>query len=147
MPGVPPYTVVQAPLVVDGDDRASTEALFAFLDPSILAEYLVTTSWPWGGHPGEAPAGIEFLTYLQPATGSAPASAVSLRLFSRPRTGLAITVSCPSGDQLAAAVADVRSRLGGAAEVLSLGGPALAVLPAGNRASARPAHEVRRYSV
>ncbi|MFJ6001164.1 hypothetical protein [Arthrobacter sp. NPDC092385] len=105
------HTGVQGPLVVDGDDRASTEALFAFLDPSILPEYLVTTTWPWGGSPGESPAGIEFLTYLQPAAGSAPASAVSLRLFSGPRTGLAITVSCPSDDQLAAAVADVRSRV------------------------------------
>lgn len=101
----------QTPLVVDGDDRASTEALFQFLDPSILPGYLTTTTWSWGEDPAEAPAGIEFLTYLQPATDTAPASAVSLRLFHGPGTALAITVSCPSDELLEATVADVRSRV------------------------------------
>ncbi len=105
------YTGLQTPLVADGDDRASTEALFQFLDPSIVPGYLTTTTWLWGESPGEASAGIEFLTYVQPATGSAPASAVSLRLFHRLRTAMAFTVSCPSDDQLAAAVTDVRSRV------------------------------------
>jgi hypothetical protein len=105
------YTGLQTPLVVEGDDRASTEALFQFLDPSILPEYLMTTTWLWGENPGESSAGIEFLTYLQPATDAAPASAVSLRLFNQLRTGLAFTVSCPSDNQLTAAVADVRSRV------------------------------------
>lgn len=104
-------TGLQTPLVVEGDDRASTEALFQFLDPSILPEYLLATTWLWGENPGESTAGIEFLTYVQPATGSAPASAVSLRLFHQLRTGLAFTVSCPSDEQLTAAVSDVRSRV------------------------------------
>lgn len=101
----------QTPLVVEGDDKASSEALFQFLDPSILPEYLLTTSWPWGGHPGESTAGIEFLTYAQPATDSAPASIVSLRLFNQLRTGLVLTVSCPTDEQLSEAVAEVRSRV------------------------------------
>lgn len=105
------YTQVQDPLVVDGDDKASTEALFRFLDPSILPEYLMTTSWLWGESPGDATASIEFLTYMQEATGETPASALSLRLFHATRTGIAFTVTCESNDELAPAVADVRSRI------------------------------------
>ncbi|WP_104117093.1 hypothetical protein [Arthrobacter sp. B1805] len=44
-------TGLQAPLVAEGDDRASTEALFQFLDPSILPEYLLATTWLWGRTP------------------------------------------------------------------------------------------------
>ncbi|MHA7246065.1 hypothetical protein ACX80C_04535 [Arthrobacter tecti] len=105
------YTAAQAPLVVEGNDRASTEALFRFMDPSILPEYLVPTSWLWGQTPGELTASIEFLTYVQEATGEAPASAVSLRLFHATGTGLAFTVSCPTNDELTAAVADIRGRI------------------------------------
>lgn len=99
---VPPTTAATAP---------SSEALFQFMDPSILPEYLLTTSLPWGENPGESTTGIDFLTYAQPATDSAPASVVSLRLFSQLRTGLVLTVSCPTDEQLSAAVADVRSRV------------------------------------
>ena len=102
-------TPPQGPLVVAGDDQASTEALFRFLDPSILPEYLVTTNWLWGASPAESTASIEFLTYEQGAAGDDPASIVSLRLFGATGTGLAFTVSCPSDKQLAAAVEEVRS--------------------------------------
>lgn len=105
------YTPEQGPLLVDGDDRASTEALFRFMDSSILPEYLVTTSWLWGSSPEESTASIEFLTYLQEASGDTPASAVSLRLFEATGTALAFIVSCPSDEELTAAVADVRSRI------------------------------------
>lgn len=105
------YTAAQAPLVVDGDDQASTEALFRFMDPSILPEYLVPTSWLWGETPGDATASIEFLTYIQNATKETPATALSLRLFHATRTGLAFTVSCPTDDGLTDAIADIRSRV------------------------------------
>lgn len=105
------YTSGQGPLLVEGDDRASTEALFRFMDPSILPEYLVTTSWLWGASPGESTASIEFLTYRQAAAGDIPASAVSLRLFHRTGTGLAFVTSCPSDELLTAAVSDIRSRI------------------------------------
>lgn len=105
------YTPAQRPLLIEGDDRASTEALFRFMDPSILPEYLVTTTWLWGPSPGESTASIEFLTYMQEAAGEAPASAVSLRLFSTTGTGLAFIISCPSDEQLTAAVSDLRSHI------------------------------------
>ncbi|WP_299166015.1 hypothetical protein [uncultured Arthrobacter sp.] len=104
-------TPAQGPLLVDGDDRASTEALFRYLDPSILPEYLETTGWLWGASPGESAASIEFLTYTQQAAGDAPASAVSLRLFHATGTALVFSVSCPSDEDLAAAVTDLRSRV------------------------------------
>lgn len=104
-------TPAQGPLLVDGDDRASTEALFRFLDPSILPEYLTTTHWLWGGSAGESTVSIEFLTYTQAAAGDAPASAVSLRLFHATGTGLAFIVSCPSDDHLKVAVSDIRGRI------------------------------------
>lgn len=105
------YTPPQGPLLVEGDDRASTEALFRFMDPSILPEYLVTTEWLWGASAGESTASIEFLTYLQEAAGDTPASAVSLRLFHATDTGLAFIISCPSDENLNEAVSDVRSRM------------------------------------
>lgn len=105
------YTPAQGPLLVEGDDRASTEALFRFMDPSILPEYLVTTKWLWGASPGESKASIEFLTYMQEAAGDTPASAVSLRLFHTTGTGLAFVISCPSDEHLTAAVSDIRSRI------------------------------------
>lgn len=102
---------VQGPLVVPGDDRASTEALFGYLDQSILPEYLTTTTWLWGESPSASEASIEFLTYTRPATTDSPASAISLRLFSATGTGLGITVSCPTDELLDASVADIRGSL------------------------------------
>ena len=104
-------TPTQGPLAVSGDDRASTEALFRFMDPSILPEYLVTTDWLWGASPAESTATIEFLTYVQGAAGDHPASVVSLRLFEATGTGLAFIISCPSDEQLTGAVAEVRSSI------------------------------------
>ncbi|GAB3545437.1 hypothetical protein GCM10027404_03950 [Arthrobacter tumbae] len=104
-------TPPQGPLVVSGNDRASTEALFRFLDPSILPEYLVTTDWLWGASPAESTASIEFLTYVQDAAGDHPASAISLRLFEATGTGLAFIISCPSDEQLTAASVEVRSSI------------------------------------
>lgn len=104
-------TASQGPLVVPGDDRASTEALFRFMDPTILPDYLVTTSWLWGPSPGESSASVEFLTYVREAAGETPASAVSLRLFHATGTALAFAVSCPSDDGLEEAVSDIRSHL------------------------------------
>ncbi|WP_323958946.1 hypothetical protein GC088_10350 [Arthrobacter sp. JZ12] len=102
-------TQPQDPLVVAGDDRASTEELFRFIDPSILPEYLTVSSWLWGASPDDSKASIEFLSYAQKAAGESPASLVSLRLFHTTRTALAFTVSCPADDALKAAVADVRA--------------------------------------
>ncbi|GAA1341958.1 hypothetical protein [Arthrobacter roseus] len=104
-------TNVQDPLVVEVDDRASTRALFRFQDPSILGEHLEPTQWLWGESPDEAKAAIEFLTYVQPATETSRASAVSMRLFAATRTGIVFTASCETDDQLSSAVADIRNRV------------------------------------
>lgn len=104
-------TGVQNPLLVAGDDRASTEALFRFVDPSILPEYLDTTGWSWGSSPEESTASIDFLTYRRKAIGDAPASVISLRLFHQTGTALAFIISCPSDKALTAAVADVQGHV------------------------------------
>lgn len=93
------------------NDRASTQALFRFQDPSILDGQVKSTKWLWGESPDQAKASIEFLTYVQPATETSRASAVSMRLFATTRTGIVFTVSCETDDQLTSSVADIRSRV------------------------------------
>ncbi len=104
-------TNAQDPLVVAGDDKASTQELFRYQEPSLLTEQLKTTTWRWGTSPEEAKATVEFLTYSQAATGTTPASAVSMRLFAGTRTAIVFTVACPADDQVRSAVEDLRSRV------------------------------------
>lgn len=105
------YTPGQGPLVVNGDDRGSTEGLFRYMDPSILPEYLERSTWLWGESPGDSTASVEFLTYRQEAAAETPASVVSLRLFHTTGTALAFIVSCPTDELLTAALSDVRNHV------------------------------------
>ncbi|SDH36748.1 hypothetical protein SAMN04488693_10156 [Arthrobacter subterraneus] len=105
------HTPRQGPLLVSGDDRASTEALFRYLDPSILPEYLEGSTWLWGESPGNATASVEFLAYRQEAAAETPASVVSLRLFHTTGTALAFIVSCPRDELLTAALSDLRNHV------------------------------------
>jgi hypothetical protein len=100
----------QTPLVAS-DDRASTVGLYAYLDPSILPEYLKTETLRWGGDPDKPGPRVEVLVLEQPALPGARATAVMARLFSTPASSVYISVSCPDSSTLAAARQDVAARL------------------------------------
>ncbi len=53
--------VNQQPLVVSGDDKASTVALFQYLDPSIQPAYLKPDTLRWGGDPDTPGPRVEML--------------------------------------------------------------------------------------
>ncbi len=100
----------QAPLVAS-DDRVSTVGLFAYLDPSILPEYLKTETLRWGGEPDKPGPRVEVLVLEQAALPGARATAVMARLFSTPASSVYVSVSCPDSSTLAAARQEVASRL------------------------------------
>lgn len=98
--------VNQWPLV-KGDDRESTAALFAYLDPTILPKYLKPAALRWGGEPGK-PGPVADVLVLERATRPAGRAAVVLaRVFGTAGSSVYVTVSCPSAPALAAARADV----------------------------------------
>ncbi|MDQ0677735.1 hypothetical protein QFZ30_001117 [Arthrobacter pascens] len=100
----------QSPLV-RGDDRESTIALFTYLDPSILPEYLKTETLRWGGDPEKPGPRVEVLVLEQPARPGAKATAIMARLFGTAGSSVYISVACPDAAALAAARADVAQRL------------------------------------
>jgi hypothetical protein len=89
-----------------GDDRESTVALFQYLDPSILPEYLKTATLRWGG--GESTPGyaVEVLVLEEAAPPGGRATAVLARLFGTSGSSVYVSVSCPDASALAAAKAD-----------------------------------------
>jgi hypothetical protein len=101
----------QGALAVTGDDRASTAALFQYLDSSILASYLKTDTLRWGGDPDKPAPRVEVLVLEGGAKSGARATAVYARLFGKAGTSVYISVSCPDAATLAAARADVAARL------------------------------------
>ncbi len=100
----------QGPLAL-GDDRKSTVALFTYLDPSILPEYLKTDTLRWGGEPEKPGPKVEVLVLEQPASAGARATAVMARLFGTAGSSVFISVSCPDAGALAGARADVAQQL------------------------------------
>jgi hypothetical protein len=98
-------------LLALGDDRKSTVALFTYLDPSILPEYLKTDTLRWGGEPEKTGPKVEVLVLEQPASAGARATAVMARLFGTAESSVFISVSCPDAGALARARADVAQRL------------------------------------
>lgn len=100
----------QWPLAVPGDDKASTEALFHYLDPSILPSYLSTDTLRWGGEPDKPGPRVEVLVFDGGTAATRP-SASYARLFARTGSSIYVSVSCPDRAALAAARADVAARL------------------------------------
>ncbi|HET8878879.1 MAG TPA: hypothetical protein VFN00_05460 [Arthrobacter sp.] len=100
----------QGPLAVPGDDKASTEALFGYLDPSILPSYLATDTLRWGGGPDKPSPRVEVLVYEGDKAGQR-ASVSYARLFAKAGSSVYVSVSCPARSLLAAARADVTARL------------------------------------
>ncbi|WGZ78478.1 hypothetical protein [Arthrobacter sp. EM1] len=104
--------VNQGVLAVAGSDKASTEALFRYLDPSILPSYLTTVTLRWGADPDKPAPGVEMLVLESGAKAGARASAVYARLFSKAGNSVYISVSCPDAGTLTAARANVAEYLG-----------------------------------
>ena len=101
----------QSALAVEGDDKASTEALFRYLDASILPGYLKPATLRWGGEPGEPAPRVEVLVLKGGERAGARATAIYARLFSKSGSSVYLSVSCPSAATLAAARTDVEARI------------------------------------
>jgi hypothetical protein len=101
----------QSALAVAGDDRASSEALFQYLDASILPAYLEPASLRWGGEPGGPAPAVEVLVYRGGEGPGARATAVYARLFSKPASSVYLSVSCPDAGTLAAARSEAEARV------------------------------------
>jgi len=94
-----------------GDDRESTVALFQYLDPTILPEYLKAGTLRWGGDESSPRRTVEVLVLEQAAGAGGRATAVLARLFGTAESSVFISVACPDAASLAAARADVASLL------------------------------------
>ncbi|WP_395404793.1 hypothetical protein ACHMXB_09720 [Arthrobacter sp. UC242_113] len=100
----------QWPLVA-ADDRASTAALFAYLDPTVLPTYLKPASLRWGGERGKPGPAVDVLVLeraAKPAGQKAGrATAVLARVFGTAGSSVYVSASCPTAAALAAARADI----------------------------------------
>lgn len=101
----------QGPLVVPGDDKASTEALFAYLDPSILPSYLRTENLRWGGESDKPGPQAEVLAFNPAPAAGGKATSILARLFGTAGSSVYVSLSCPSPDALTSAKADVAVHL------------------------------------
>ena len=93
----------QSALAVSGDDRASTEALFHYLDATILPAYLKSETLRWGGEPGKPAPRVEVLVYTGGERAGARATAIYARLFGTSGSSVYLSASCPDAATLAAA--------------------------------------------
>lgn len=101
----------QNALAVEGGDRASTAALFQYVDQSILPEYLRVDSLRWGGESDKPSHRAEVLALEGNTHAGTRATIVFARLFSKAGSSVYISVSCPDATTLAAAKADVTEHL------------------------------------
>ncbi|MGF6833894.1 hypothetical protein QF015_002069 [Paenarthrobacter sp. TE4293] len=104
-------SVNQGPLVVPGDDAASTKELFRYLDPGIALENVKPVSLRWGQDSDKPHHNVEFLAVESSnASGGKPA-VVMARLFSVPASSVYISVACPDDGTLAKARAEAVAQL------------------------------------
>jgi hypothetical protein len=101
----------QSALAVPGDDRASTEGLFQYLDASILPSYLEPATLRWGGEPGGPAPAVEVLSFKGGERDGARATMIYARLYSKPGSSVYLSVSCPDAATLAAARSEVEARI------------------------------------
>ena len=101
----------QSALAVPGDDRASTEALFQYLDASILPGYLEPTTLRWGGEPGGPAPAVEVLVLKGGERSGTRATAIYARLFSKSGSSVYLSISCPDAAALAAARSEAEARI------------------------------------
>lgn len=101
----------QSALAVSGDDKASTEALFKYLDASILPAYLEPATLRWGGEPGGPAPAVEVLVFKAGDRSGARATTIYARLFSKSGSSVYLSVSCPDAGALAAARSETEARI------------------------------------
>ncbi|MDZ4354410.1 MAG: hypothetical protein U1B81_17505 [Arthrobacter sp.] len=101
----------QSALAVSGDDRASTESLFHYLDASILPDYLKSGTLRWGGEPGGPAPRVEVLVFAGGERAGARATAIYARLFGTSGSSVYLSVSCPDAATLAAARSEAEARI------------------------------------
>jgi hypothetical protein len=104
-------SVDQGPLVVPGDDAASTKELFRYLDPGIAVDKLTPASLRWGQDSGKPEHRVELLALESAPASGGTAALVLARLFSSPASSVYISVACPDSGTLAKARAEVQSQL------------------------------------
>ena len=104
-------SVNQGPLVVAGDDAASTKALFRYLDAGIEVEKLKPASLRWGQDSDKPQHNVEFLALESSAASGAKPVVVLARLFSAPASSVYVSLVCPDDAALAKARADVDAKL------------------------------------
>lgn len=100
----------QGALAVVGDDKVSTEKLFAYLDPSIAPDSLKAETLRWGGDDDKPRRKVEVLA-LNPRPAGGKAFSVMARLFATAGSSAYFAVVCPSPSALASAKADVAKYL------------------------------------
>ncbi|MEE2521352.1 hypothetical protein V1639_06015 [Pseudarthrobacter sp. J75] len=97
--------------LVSTDDHASTVALFKYLDPTILPEYLSTFSLRWGGDADKPGPAVEVLQLERPPAGAARPTALLARLFGTAGSSIYVSITCNDAGALASARTDVQQRL------------------------------------
>ena len=97
--------------LAQGGDKESTVALFTYLDPTILPEYLKTETLRWGGERDAPVRSVEVLALEPPVSPGGRAVAILARLFATAGSSAYVTVSCPDPASLAAARTDVQGFL------------------------------------
>jgi hypothetical protein len=93
-------------VLAQGDDRVSTLALFQYLDPTILPEYLKAATLRWGGDESTPGHAVEVLVLEEAAAPGGGAATVHARLFATSGSSIYVSVSCPDASALASARAD-----------------------------------------
>jgi hypothetical protein len=100
----------QWPLVA-ANDRDSTAALFAYLDPTVLPASLKPASLRWGGERGKPGPAVEVLALERGSKAAGQkagsATAVLARVFGTAGSSVYVSASCPTAAALAAARADI----------------------------------------
>ncbi|MGR0159473.1 hypothetical protein [Paenarthrobacter nitroguajacolicus] len=105
-------SVNQGPLVVAGDDVASTKELFKYLNSGVAVDSLKTASLRWGEGGSDKPQhSVEFLGLEPSAASGGQSSVVLARLFSAPASSVYISLACPDGNTLTQARAEAMAQL------------------------------------
>jgi hypothetical protein len=103
-------SVNQGPLVVAGDDAASTKELFAYLNAGAL-EGLKPVPLRWGEGSDKPQHSVEFLGLESSAASGGKPALVLARLFSAPASSVFVSLSCPNDAALNAARAEALAQL------------------------------------
>ncbi|GAA3282009.1 hypothetical protein [Paenarthrobacter aurescens] len=103
-------SVNQGPLVVAGDDAASTKELFSYLKGGAL-DGLKPASLRWGEGSDKPQRSVEFLGLESSAAVGGKPALVLARLFSAPASSVYISLSCPDDATFNVARTEALSRL------------------------------------